>query len=353
MIKLVKHAWKEGLGESTRKKYGQHLDLLIEFVLNFQLLDKDGYVYIAVFTEECVMYFCGWLKQTKKQQPDSIRGTLCGIVSEFSSMGLPNPLHCTAGTMYPGLHRMLRGLKRAFGKPRRRRKGLTTDKLRKVVIHLQTRTDLSQWDKDTIECCLILGVYLLLRIGEMVTKKVRVHNEQKNACFGDIEFLPSKKRANFVQFHLRSSKTDPFREGCTLRAAANGTRTCPVAAAKRMVRHRSGDNAAEALFKMSDGSFLTRERLQRHMRTSLAAVGLVPGYYASHSLRIGGATSLAACKDFGTDRIRVLGRWASDCFLRYLRETNLMLVQASRAMAAVGESEWTDLDEVQFNPDAE
>ena len=151
---------------------------------------------------------------------------------------------------------------------------------------------------------------------------------------------------------MPESKTDCYREGITLKVAANGTKTCPVAAMLRMYKMRieAGAKPEDPLYVMRDGSYLTRKILQREMRTSLAAVGMVPGEYASHSLRIGGATSLAACEEFDSDRIRILGRWSSDCFLRYLRQTDMMRKEASRAMATIASADWRTLGRKAFDP---
>ena len=46
--------------------------------------------------------------------------------------------------------------------------------------------------------------------------------------------------------------------------------------------------------------------------------GLDPSRIAGHSMRIGGATQLMAA-GFGGTIIKLMGRWSSDCYMRYLR----------------------------------
>ena len=70
------------------------------------------------------------------------------------------------------------------------------------------------------------------------------------------------------------------------------------------------------------------------MRSALDAAGFDGIKYAAHSLRIGGACSLAAA---GVDSaaIHTFGRWASDCFLRYIRVSDRMVQKASKEMAKI------------------
>ena len=53
------------------------------------------------------------------------------------------------------------------------------------------------------------------------------------------------------------------------------------------------------------------------LRSILKGAG-VPGNYSSHSYRIGAATS-AALAGVPDRVIKVLGRWFSDCYVRYIR----------------------------------
>ena len=47
-------------------------------------------------------------------------------------------------------------------------------------------------------------------------------------------------------------------------------------------------------------------------------MGLDPQFYSGHSFRIGSATSatIAGLNDY---EIKLLGRWSSDCYKRYIR----------------------------------
>ena len=80
------------------------------------------------------------------------------------------------------------------------------------------------------------------------------------------------------------------------------------------------------LFTFQSGSFLTRGRLPNETRLLLSKGGLNSGEFAGHSFRIGAATT-AASANLPPWLIKVLGRWSSDCFERYIKTPPSVLAQ--------------------------
>jgi hypothetical protein len=60
--------------------------------------------------------------------------------------------------------------------------------------------------------------------------------------------------------------------------------------------------------------------------------GLDPSRVSSHSLRIGGATAMAAA-GMSEYEIKQMGEWKSDVFLDYARNTTQLFERARRALA--------------------
>ena len=90
------------------------------------------------------------------------------------------------------------------------------------------------------------------------------------------------------------------------------------------------------LFTQTDGTYMTRDRITRVLRASLAHLGFDPVLYASHSLRIGGVVSASAA-GFGIETLKKLGRWASDAVLVYLQLPESVLRSAHRGMGSVSD----------------
>ena len=62
---------------------------------------------------------------------------------------------------------------------------------------------------------------------------------------------------------------------------------------------------------------ISMQRSYQFSLNLLRLVGLDPQHYSGHSFRIGGATSatIAGLNDY---EIKLLGRWSSDCYKRYI-----------------------------------
>ena len=104
-------------------------------------------------------------------------------------------------------------------------------------------------------------------------------------------------------------------------------------------RRRLGYGGGDALYRLQNGGYLTRETLQKALRSALSMAGLVGKGYTTHSLRAGGATSLAAA-GVSDRHIQVVGRWASDCYKQYIRIADRDRVGAARAMATLKGSDF-------------
>jgi len=104
------------------------------------------------------------------------------------------------------------------------------------------------------------------------------------------------------------------------------------------MRLKRKDDPKSPLFTLSDGTHLTRDRLQSTMRQALAKAGFDAAKYASHSLRIGGACSLAA-SGMDSAAIQTFGRWKSDAFLNYIRVSDQMIKKASKDMAGISKQD--------------
>ena len=146
-----------------------------------------------------------------------------------------------------------------------------------------------------------------LRSAEYVSPYTHTYDADSTLLFSDTQVAQNR-----INLHIKASKSDPFRHGCTVRLAPTNTLLCPCTAVIQYL-HTHPTNTGP-LFTYADGSYLTRRHLNRILYTALPNKDPV----SSHSFRIGAATSAAAA-GFPRWLIQQLGRWNSDCFRTYIR----------------------------------
>ncbi|CAC5355630.1 unnamed protein product [Mytilus coruscus] len=150
-----------------------------------------------------------------------------------------------------------------------------------------------------------------------------------NLCIEDITF-----EEDYAILHLKSSKTDPFRSGVNIYLFKNNTSLCPV---KSLIRYlavrRSRFSIAcnsSPLFVMGNGEALTRTFFINHVRSILEIIGLNPSNYNGQGFRIGAVTSVAS--KIEDHLIKILGRWSSECYTRYIHTQKSTIKQAQLAL---------------------
>ena len=91
--------------------------------------------------------------------------------------------------------------------------------------------------------------------------------------------------------------------------------------------------SASPLYFFSTGQFLTRNTVTSILRLQLHRLGFATESYASHSFRIGAATT-AAEASLPPWRIQTLGRWSSTCYTQYTRTPASILHAVPSRLAA-------------------
>ena len=141
------------------------------------------------------------------------------------------------------------------------------------------------------------------------------------------------KNATMLTWLFQSSKTDQSRIGCTRTVHATGSDLCPVEAYKLLRRMRGSSwRAEDPLLMDRQRNILTRIMISEALKWAATDMGHKASDYASHSLRIGGATALKAA-GWDDESIRRFGRWASDCWRRYVYSSRSDLKPVAAAMA--------------------
>ena len=172
-----------------------------------------------------------------------------------------------------------------------------------------------------------LAFFGLLRSSEYTSPGKHVWNPGHHLSVGDVSF-PSHGR---MGVRIKQSKTDQFREGCTVNLVRMHSHLCPV---ENMVEYLKVRGYGQGpLFLFSSGTFLTRGELASLLQTGVPGAGL-----NTHSFRAGGATALASA-GLSPLVIKQLGRWKSSAFCRYVNFPEGVTDSAYRALRNTLDSE--------------
>lgn len=88
------------------------------------------------------------------------------------------------------------------------------------------------------------------------------------------------------------------------------------------------------LFIYESGTFITQEKLTREPRLLISKGGLGSSKFAEHSFQIGAARTAASAK-LALWLIKVLIRWSSDCFERYIKTPPSVLAKVPRKLVSL------------------
>jgi hypothetical protein len=254
----------------------------------------------------------------------SLWNYLYAIRSTYLSIGLHNPLR-------PGLL-LRRVVKELMIKERgfvRYRMSLSVPVLRAIY----TGVSIVGHDQRCLKAALCLGVFLLLRIGELASS---------NLLRSDYRF-----RDGTGALLLRFSKSDQLGKGFVLLCFSLGVDVCPYAAMcsyiSKSVVHLEPSGP---LFVFANGSRLTRSKLISFTMRLLSAASYQVADFSGISLRKGGAFSLSSVGV--NDRvIRALGRWKGWCYDRYIeitakhvRKAHLSMLKCKRSDRMTAKEVW-------------
>ena len=128
--------------------------------------------------------------------------------------------------------------------------------------------------------------------------------------FSDVVATPNEIVISIL--HFKSFKTQGPQTICLHRRP----RLCPVKAVTNYLLLRGVTPGP--LFVHQSGRPCLRREFDRILKLVLTFCSLDPSRFKGHSFRIGAATE-AAAEGKSDAQIRLLGRWASDAFRKYIR----------------------------------
>ena len=164
----------------------------------------------------------------------------------------------------------------------------------------------TSYDKAMWKGLILVAFFGLLRVSEYVCPSNTKYDTAIHLLPTDINFSGSSAHIN-----IKASKSDPFRIGFKVRLVHIGGELCPVTALSKYINFRGATPGP--LFVLQSGEFVTRKLVSAFINISLPhATNL-----NTHSFRIGGASAAASC-GIPDSAIKILDRWSSDCYRRYI-----------------------------------
>ena len=186
------------------------------------------------------------------------------------------------------LQYIVKGIRRSQTSITRPRLPITIQLLRGLRTAIHNTTALRMHDKRMLWAAFCAAFYGFLRASEFCSPSAHSFDSIATLRHTDLTLTQST-----AQLLIKASKTDPFRQTCTITMGSTSTSTCPVDALQKYVSFRTAPTS-HPLFLFEEGSYLTCTSLTSHLRTLLLTAGLDPDIYATHSFRIGAATTAAA-----------------------------------------------------------
>ena len=218
------------------------------------------------------MRFCSHLAD--RLHHSSIKVYLLAIRSLHIDQGFPDPLvNCLQ------LQRLLRGIKRHQGSSLPQCQPVTADLMRIIQRSLDALNSehIILW----AACC--LGFFGFFRAGEFTVNCA--FDPSIHLTVQDLQ--DAKANPSSLRVCIKSSKTDPFRQGCFIYLGRGQASLCPISAILTYL-HRLGPSSGP-LFIDTHGQPLTRSRLSSYTQSVLQGAG-IPGHFSGHSFCIGAAT---------------------------------------------------------------
>ncbi|XP_021355083.1 uncharacterized protein LOC110451409 [Mizuhopecten yessoensis] len=316
---VIDDLWEKAIAPSTRLAYSTGFNFFIQFLLMAGLVTCVDYNNMSV-SEDMLIHFVAHCYNINLSYA-TIKLYLCAVKFMCLKENIPYP----SNTNLNRIQTVLGGVKRARVKNVKPRYPITFNILKDACAYI--REKLSSFSDLMFETACTVAFFGCLRCGEFtVNNSYFDHNI--NLCVSDMVISE-----DCVLLHLKKSKTDPFRDGVTLKLFNTDTIVCPNSICSKYMkaRQRQCPSPNDPLFVTDNGQALSKTVFIAKFRHVLQCLSIHSDLYNGHSFRIGAATSSAAAI-IEDHLIKVLGRWSSDAYCRYIRTPQSSIRNAQRAL---------------------
>jgi len=203
--------------------------------------------------------------------------------------------------------KLLEGSRRVKGSQEDSRLPITKPLLVKIL-NVLPQVCTSIFETKLFSASFLLAFYGFLRVGEVSCKSGGPDHTIK---FHDFKILQES-----IEFHIASSKNDQAGKGFTISIAKQPSNICPVKAMREYLMVRPPVQGP--LFCHFNGKALSSYQFSSVLKKALGHLKANHERILPHSFRIGRATS-CAMDGMLDEEIKLLGRWKSNAYQKYVR----------------------------------
>lgn len=181
------------------------------------------------------------------------------------------------------------------------------------ILNRMDRLLINHYDKCLYKSIFLWLYYACLRVSEVASSG---YNNSHAIQSNNVVLYMKENRIVSVIINMFSYKFSKGKTVKLLLSRVKGKQYCPVHAFEEYMKIRP--KVSGNLFVQSSGIKISRAQIVEILQFCLQSLNLNTCRYNTHSFRIGRATDLAL-RGVSTEQIRMIGRWASDAYLKYVR----------------------------------
>lgn len=350
---LINFYLRNSISKGSQTTYGSHFRQYLRFCEE-RRLDVWMTGLGPSEQEDRVLEFLGHQRLVRKNLAGTLRGKKSALAYEFKRRNLGDPTRGLRVSM------LLRALTLADGDRTRRKWPVA----RRHLLSARYMIDRSTKKGSALWLSLLLGWFFLLRSRNFASPgaasdydenyilqrgDIRLFDENDKAVVISGKALTSaggaaSKKVAGLEIHVRISKNDQMRVGfkrklyrsgdgelCVVQSYLDHMRATPTLEplAPVCAYEEKGTDEPEDLW-----ACITRKEITGILRQVVKELGENEADFASHSLRVGGATAMRAA-GFSDSFIKWWGTWKTFSFLTYLANTEQEVAEVAHRMSKV------------------
>ena len=312
--------WRLAISKGTASAYNSALQAFHTFIKFYQPYAPIGQ--LPDISEDLIIKFVTHCSQNLNLKWSTIKLYVSGLRFHYIKAGINSPF-----SNMDRLHYIMSAIRRKQGYAASSNRYPITFPILYSMCSLLKAGVFSPYTDIMLTCVIQLAFFGFLRCGEFTV----LSSQDYDKCIRIQDIWFNSDHSGFI-LHLRNSKTDPFHKGVDIHIFANKY-LCPVSTMRKFIqiRTRHGSDVTSPLFMEYNNTVLTRSAFISYLRHMLTRLGKDDSAYCGHSFRIGAATSAAAA-GVEDHLIQTMGRWSSDCYVRYIKTSDCNIRKAQTAM---------------------